>query len=177
MTKPKQTPQTLVFSTQTLKKLLLSSVVVFTFIAYTVRERLNGADTTTAASAVPTADTQSKSSLQNTASNGSSTSSISNVSNNTFRDGQFTGNVTDAYWGNVEVQAVIQSGKITDVQFLDYPHDRRTSAFINSQAMPWLTSEAVQAQSARVNIISGATLTSEAFIQSLQSALDKARNL
>ena len=44
------------------------------------------------------------------------------------------------------------------------------------QVMPWLTQEAIQAQSANVDIISGATLTSEAFAMSLQSALQSARN-
>ena len=92
-----------------------------------------------------------------------------------YQDGQYTGPVTDAYYGNVQVEAVIQGGRITDVQFLDFPHDRRTSQWINSQATPWLRQEAIQAQSANVNIISGATLTSEAFIQSLQVALKQAR--
>ena len=71
---------------------------------------------------------------------------------------------------------VIQNGKIVNVQFLDYPHDRRTSQMINAQAMPWLTQEAIQAQNANINIISGATLTSEAFANSLQSALSSASN-
>lgn len=180
MNKSNQSDQILVISTQAMKKLLLSSLVVFTFAAYAVRERLTGgADAATTATRIPSSDSQSsKSSLQNSASSVFSTSNISNSSTtNAYQDGQFTGNVTDAYWGNVEVQATIQGGKISDVQFLDYPHDRRTSAYINSQAMPWLTSEAIQAQSARVNIISGATLTSQAFIQSLQSALDKAKNI
>jgi uncharacterized protein with FMN-binding domain len=92
-----------------------------------------------------------------------------------YRDGQYTGDVTDAYYGTVQVEAIIQSGEIMDVRFLDYPHDRRTSARINAQAMPWLTTEAIQAQSANVDIISGATLTSEAFALSLQSALVQAR--
>lgn len=47
---------------------------------------------------------------------------------------------------------------------------------INNQAMPMLRSEAIQAQSANVDTVSGATMTSEAFIQSLQSALDQAAN-
>lgn len=93
-----------------------------------------------------------------------------------YKDGQYTGDVTDAYYGNVQVQAIITGGKIIDVKFLDYPQDRRTSVQINSQAMPYLTQEAIQTQSAQVDIISGATATSEAFIQSLQSALVKARS-
>jgi uncharacterized protein with FMN-binding domain len=47
---------------------------------------------------------------------------------------------------------------------------------INTQVMPWLTQEAIQAQSANINIISGATLTSEAFANSMQSALNSAAN-
>ncbi len=94
----------------------------------------------------------------------------------TYRDGEYTGAVADAYYGNVQVKAVVRSGQLADVSFLTYPNHRRTSVRINDYAMPYLTSEAVQAQSANVNIISGATLTSEAFAQSLQSALDAAKS-
>jgi uncharacterized protein with FMN-binding domain len=75
----------------------------------------------------------------------------------------------------VQVKAVIQAGKIADVQFLQYPNDRRTSIRINNIAMPYLITEAIQAQSAQVDVISGATLTSQAFAQSLQSALATAK--
>jgi uncharacterized protein with FMN-binding domain len=92
-----------------------------------------------------------------------------------YRDGQFTGPQADAFYGLVQVQAVIQNGQIADVKFLQYPSDRQTSRRINSIAMPYLTTEAVQAQSANVDIISGATLTSQAFAQSLQAALDSAK--
>jgi uncharacterized protein with FMN-binding domain len=91
-----------------------------------------------------------------------------------YCNGQFTGIVANAFYGTVQVKAIISGGRISDVQFLDYPHDRRTSQFINQQATPWLRQEAIQAQNAQVNIISGATLTSRAFIQSLQSALSQA---
>lgn len=92
-----------------------------------------------------------------------------------YRDGSYTGSITDAYYGNVQVRAVISGGKITDVQFLDYPQDRNTSREISVQAMPVLASEAIQAQSATVDIVSGATQTSEAFRISLASALAKAK--
>ncbi len=91
-----------------------------------------------------------------------------------YKDGSYTGNVADAFYGNVQVKAIISGGKITDVVFLDHPQDRRTSQMINDQAMPMLTQEVISAQSANVDIISGATATSDAFIQSLQSALAKA---
>ncbi|MGE5393039.1 MAG: FMN-binding protein [Candidatus Saccharibacteria bacterium] len=91
-----------------------------------------------------------------------------------YKDGQYVGSSVDAYYGNVQVRVTVQNGKIADVQFLDYPQDRRTSQMINSQAMPYLKEEAIQAQSANVDIVSGATDTSEAFQQSLSSALSQA---
>jgi uncharacterized protein with FMN-binding domain len=92
-----------------------------------------------------------------------------------YKDGEYAGPVADAYYGLVQVKAVIQAGKIADVQFLQYPNDRRTSIRINNIAMPYLITEALQAQSAQVDIISGATLTSEAFAESLQLALATAK--
>jgi uncharacterized protein with FMN-binding domain len=67
-----------------------------------------------------------------------------------------------------------QTGKIADVTFLDYPQDRGTSVRINSYAMPQLIQEAITAQSANVNGVSGASDTSSAFQQSLASALSQA---
>ncbi len=77
-------------------------------------------------------------------------------------------------WGYVQVQAMIQGGQISDVRWLQYPSDRRTSQRINQIADPMLTQEAVQVQSANVDIISGATLTSLGFQRSLQAALSQA---
>jgi uncharacterized protein with FMN-binding domain len=91
-----------------------------------------------------------------------------------YKNGTYTGNVADAYYGNVEVKAIITNGKISDVVFLQYPNDRSTSIEINTQAMPLLKSEAIQAQSASVNIVSGATETSGAFKESLANALSQA---
>jgi uncharacterized protein with FMN-binding domain len=102
------------------------------------------------------------------------TASNNNAPTGKFRDGVYTGVSSDAYYGNVQVQVTIQSGQIAKVQFLDYPHDQRNSLNINSQAIPYLQSEAIAVQSANVDIISGATETSLAFIQSLQSALSQA---
>ncbi len=93
-----------------------------------------------------------------------------------YKDGTFTGSVADAFYGNVQVQAIVTGGKITQVNFLQYPNDQRTSQSINSQAMPLLQSEAISAQSERVSGVSGASATSQAFIQSLGSALGQARS-
>ncbi len=92
-----------------------------------------------------------------------------------YTDGTYTGLPADAYYGLIQVQATIQGGKLTDVVFLQHPSDRRTSQYINGQAMPILKSEAIQAQSANVDIVSGATDSSMAFQQSLGDALAQAK--
>lgn len=97
-----------------------------------------------------------------------------NVSRGKYKDGNYTGSVADAFYGNIQVQAVINGGKITDVIFLQYPSDRSTSRYINSQADPLLAQEAIQIQSANVAGVSGATASSGAFVESLQSALQQA---
>ncbi|HSW74584.1 MAG TPA: FMN-binding protein [Candidatus Saccharimonadales bacterium] len=91
-----------------------------------------------------------------------------------YKNGSYTGSVADAYYGNVQVRATISSGQITSVTFLQYPHTHSTSVYINQQAMPYLQQEAIKAQGSNVNIVSGATYTSQAFIQSLGSALSQA---
>ncbi len=91
-----------------------------------------------------------------------------------YKDGTYTGSVANAYWGPVQVQAVVQHGAITRVRFLSYPNSHSTSTYINQQVMPVLSQEAIAAQSANVNYISGATFTSQAFEQSLAAAISKA---
>jgi uncharacterized protein with FMN-binding domain len=93
-----------------------------------------------------------------------------------YKDGTYNGPSVDAYYGYVQVQVVIQNGKIAVVNFLQYPSDRRTSQRINSVAVPYLQQEAITAQTYNVDIITGATLTSEGFVQSLQSALSQAHS-
>jgi uncharacterized protein with FMN-binding domain len=103
------------------------------------------------------------------------TAAPANASTGGYKDGTYTGPVVDVNWGYVQVQATVKSGKVSAVQFLQYPADRRTSQRINSVAVPALQQEAIQAQSANVNLITGATLTSEGFQQSLDAALGQAQ--
>ena len=92
-----------------------------------------------------------------------------------YKDGSYTGSVQDAFYGNIQVQAVISSGKISNVNFLQFPNDNRTSQYINSQADPMLAQEAIQKQSANVDIVSGASASSQAFQASLADALSQAK--
>jgi uncharacterized protein with FMN-binding domain len=88
--------------------------------------------------------------------------------------GSYTGQAVDAFYGLVQVRVTVSNGRITDVQPLQLPNDRARSAYISQVAGPMLRTEALQAQNARVDIISGATYTSDAYAQSLESALQQA---
>ena len=109
----------------------------------------------------------------NNSGSGSTTSNSSSATGK-YTDGTYVGATEDAYYGSVQVSVTISGGKISDVKFLQYPNTHYTSVIINQQAMPYLKQEAIQSQSSNVQLISGATFTSQAFVQSLQSALNKA---
>ena len=89
-------------------------------------------------------------------------------------DGRFSGRREYAYYGFVRVEAVVKNGRLADVRVLEYPNDNGRSHYINSIALPYLVQEAVDAQSSRVDVISGATFTSEAYMKSLREALRQA---
>lgn len=182
---------------RTLRKLLLSAFVVFSFVAYAIHKPFTSSDgklgavlptpqvqvtqqlipTPTQPEALPTATspsdpTQAPQIATPTEPPPTDTPALAQGG---YKDGTYTGPEVDALYGLVQVRTVIRNGKISDVQFLEYPSDRRTSVRINNYAVPYLQQEAIQAQSANVDIITGATLTSEAFIMSLQSALANAK--
>ena len=96
----------------------------------------------------------------------------------TYADGTYTGiSVRADHWGSVQVAAIIEDGQLTNFQILDYPRMRRESLRISQAVLPYLMQEAVTNQSADLDLISGATPTSAAFLQSLQSALDQAAGI
>jgi uncharacterized protein with FMN-binding domain len=116
------------------------------------RERGTGSDAAPAASAAPTAHS----------------------GGTPLANGTVAGPVVQTQFGPVQVQVTIANGKITDVTALQLPSDRQRSAYISGIVGPMLQSEALTAQSAQIDLISGATYTSDAYAQSLQAALDQA---
>ena len=92
----------------------------------------------------------------------------------TALSGTFTGVDVPNRFGDVQVRVVISNGHITDVQAVQLPTDRAESAYISQQVGPWLRTEVLKAQSANIDIISGATYTSQSYAQSLESALQQA---
>ncbi len=88
--------------------------------------------------------------------------------------GTYAGSVVQTRFGSVQVQITVQAGKITDVTALQLTDAERKSVQISNRAAPLLRAEVLQAQSADVQTISGATVTSDAYLNSLQAALDAA---
>ena len=89
-------------------------------------------------------------------------------------DGTYQGTTASTQWGPVQVQVTVAGGQITDSQAIDYPTGNSRDEQINSYAIPMLNSEVLDAQDAQIDMVSGATVTSGGYIESLQSALDQA---
>jgi uncharacterized protein with FMN-binding domain len=90
--------------------------------------------------------------------------------------GTFTGADVQTRFGDVQVRITVTNGKVTDVKAVQLPSDRARSAEISQYVEPVLRQEAISAQSAQVDVISGATYTSEAYAQSLDDALRQAHH-
>jgi uncharacterized protein with FMN-binding domain len=86
----------------------------------------------------------------------------------------YTGSVASTRWGDVQVSITVANGKITDVAVPVYPSENGKDQEINAYALPVLRQETLAAQNASIDTVSGATVTSNGYLQSLQSALDAA---
>lgn len=86
-----------------------------------------------------------------------------------------TGSVALTQWGPVQVQLTVANGSITQVTVLQYPNGNSRDVEIANYSLPILIQETMQSQSAQIDMVSGATYTSDGYIRSLQSALDQAK--
>ena len=143
-----------------MKKYIIAGVFVITFIAYLMFINKNSPTEPVTSSETSTTTTTS--------------SSPTNTSSGQYKDGTYTGSVADAIYGKLQVAATIQGGVITDITFPQAPSGGHSSE-VSSFALPALKQEAITAQSASVNVVSGATQDSEAFQQSLGDALAQAK--
>lgn len=144
-----------------MRKIILSIAVIAAVVLYVIY----GGKTTEQAAATSTTTTGF----------GSGSIAASSGPKTELVDGSYTGAAMDSYYGNVQVKALVSGGKLTDVQFIQYPNDQHTSKEISDRSMPILRSEAIKLQSAEVDTVSGATQTSDGFKRSLASALLQAR--
>ncbi|NUO61030.1 MAG: FMN-binding protein [Hamadaea sp.] len=86
----------------------------------------------------------------------------------------YDGSVAQTRWGPVQVRITVANGRITDVEAVEYPTENHRDQEINQYALPILHDSVISRQSAKIDTVSGATVTSEGYIESLQAALDAA---
>lgn len=157
----------------------VGAIAVFLYKPLEPAGSLASGTTTGGSGSVSNSSTASGSSGSASASpsSGSSSSSSSpsgSGSSSTAKDGTYTGNAVDTRFGAVQVQATIANGKLTAVGAVQLPNNDPRSSSISQGAEPYLKQEVLRKQGAKVDVVSGATYTSNGYMASLQSALDKA---
>jgi len=122
----------------------------------------------------PTASTNQPATTNPSSTQASTESSSTTQTASGYKDGTYTGDSAATPYGTVQVAAVVSSGKIVDIKFLQMPYIEGHSQEVTSYSKPILKQSAIANQSASVDFISGATSTVYGFEQSLQAALDQA---
>jgi uncharacterized protein with FMN-binding domain len=168
----------------------LASTVTVVVLLFGYRTSTNGTSVSaessvvipSTAAAAPTS-APSGSSSSGTSSAGGSTSSGSTSSSSTpssspgsssSSTATHTGSVVQTRWGPVQVQVTVTGGTISAVDVLQCPQGNGKDQQINAYALPILVQETLSAQSANIDMVSGATVTSDGYVESLQAALDEA---
>ena len=109
-----------------------------------------------------------------TSSGSSGSSGTSGTTSTSSAAKTYAGDAVMTRYGNVQVQITVKDGKITTAEVLQVPWNDRHDQMINSEAVPVYNQETVAAQSAQIDVVSGATYTWDGYTQSLQSAIDQA---
>ena len=149
---------------------LMSTLTVVTLLfGYHTSTSSESVTGTTSVLAAPTDPGSTTSGTQDGTTSGTTDGSTGSASAVTV-----TGSSADTRWGPVQVQVTVENGTITDVTVVDYPTENGKDRQINARAVPVLVQETLDAQSADIDMVSGATVTSEGYLESLQSALDEA---
>ena len=157
---------------------LLSTLsVVVLLVGY---DASNATTTASAPTSIVSGSTGSAGASSGTSGGGTSSGSSSSSSSSSGSAGTssgtktVTGSVASTQWGPVQVELTVSGGKITKVSVLQYPSGNPKDEEINDYALPILVQETTDQQSAGIDMVSGATVTSTGYIQSLQSAIDQA---
>ena len=128
----------------------------------------------TVASSIEQLNNSTPSSTDSGSSGTSSTGSSGSSGSSSSASKTYAGDAVQTQFGPVQVQITVSDGTITKSEVLQVPWNNGRDQEINSQAVPILNSEAVQSQSAQIDMVSGASFTSNGYISSLQSAIDQA---
>jgi uncharacterized protein with FMN-binding domain len=140
-----------------------------------INKKTSGTEETTqiSASSTPTSAPVSATTTRNATQNASA--SVATTATSSLRDGTYNGDTVSTRFGDVQVAITVSAGKITNVDFLALPDEDMRSSMISQQASPSLESQTLATQSANIDGVSGATYTSEGYIQSLQAAIDNSK--
>lgn len=119
---------------------------------------------------------QTSPTINATAASSHTTNSASSTSTSSkLKDGTYTGKSVETEHGPVQLQMTVAGGKISKINVVAFPNEEQRSERINAQALPILQKEALAAQSAKIQQVSGATETSDGFKDSLQNAINQAQ--
>lgn len=152
--------------------LLVTATIFVLLFSYHTSTGDSGAVTSVAAPVIAPTTTSTTASSADTTSAPSTTSTGPAATSSATET--YTGESVDTRWGPVQVQISVTDGKITAAKALVYPENNHRDQEINAQAVPVLQQETVASQNADIDMVSGATVTSNGYIESLQSALDQA---
>jgi uncharacterized protein with FMN-binding domain len=128
---------------------------------------------TSTSSTMPTAAPTSPAAGTTTSTTTAGTTTAAAKATSTYT-GTVTGTAADTRWGPVQVKVTLAGGRITTVDVVEEPDSNHRDQEINADAVPQLVQETLQAQNAQIDMVSGATYTSQGYVTSLQSALDQA---
>ena len=148
----------------------------------TVSSAVSGLEPGAALGSTPGATTEPADGAGASASPGSSPSSSatsgstsgSSSANTAAKSGVFVGDPITSQFSTIQVEITVSGSKISNITVLQDSDDEEHSAQVDNYAIPILRSEVLSAQSANVDVVSGATFTSQSYTQSLQSAIDRA---
>jgi len=161
------------------RRIIISSAATISGVVLLLSLKPHSTATTSSAS-ISTGSSQSSSSTTGgtsaspSPSASSSSSSTSSGSGSSTSTRTFTGTAAQTRFGPVQVKITVKNKKITNIEVVEYPSDNPKDQQINSYALPVLNQEAISAQSAQIDSVSGATYTSDGYVSSLQSAIDQA---
>jgi uncharacterized protein with FMN-binding domain len=158
--------------------IILITVALLGILAATAAPGQNGTATTTSKTVPATATTVTPTASTGSAATATPTTPAATttaVTSGQYKDGSYTGSPFSNRYDDIQVAVTISSGKITSISTPTLNGDGGRSQQINGYAIPQLTDQAISAQSSHIDGVSGASYTSEAYIGSLQSALDQAK--
>jgi uncharacterized protein with FMN-binding domain len=156
--------------------LWLLSTVAALVLLFSYRTSTDSGAGTAVAATLPATEPSTSTSTTPSPSSSSTASPTPSASSSSSASGTktYTGSTASTRWGDVQVAITVTDGKITDVQVPVYPNNNGRDQEINAYALPILTQETLTAQNANIDTVSGATVTSDGYLQSLQAALDAA---